>query len=165
MAQSPVENQIQIEIKKDSKQIFNFSHSFRPIYIVSRILGQMPFSIAYHLNGEIPGSRVTKLDVVWFIISSSIYIYATLLSSKCIYVTLEYNFTSTSTLGVVIIFASLLILGLLSIVFDMCCRLKFMDILNKFIIFDKKVKSEILTLNWFAVPFKSNKIDLLKCFS
>lgn len=139
MARYPDENRIQIKIQKDSNQIIDFTHSFRPIYVVSRIFGQMPFSITSHSNGEIRRPRVSNLDVVWFVISSCIYIYAAFISSKSIYATLDNNFSNISTVGVVIIFETMMILGLLSIVFDMCFRLKFINILNKFTTFDEKV--------------------------
>lgn len=153
------ENQISLELKKDLNQIFNFSHSFRPIYIVSRIFGQMPFLITTnHMNGDIHDTRVTWFDLVWFTITSSIYIYSTIYTPKLIYATLQQNFSSISAFGAVIIFASVLFLGVYSILFDMCCRMKIVDILNKFIIFDKKVKDQIyfnhkliwyILWNWF----------------
>lgn len=138
---SPYENQIQIDIKRNSKQMCNFSHSFRPIYIVSRIFGHMPFSIIYHSNGEIERPVVNKLDVMWSIIAFTLYIYAVFIASNWVHTQQEYNILPNISISVdAFVFGSLLILGLVAIVFDMYHRLKFVHIVKNFIIFDKKVR-------------------------
>lgn len=142
MAQSSVENQFKITIGKVPILKFDFTYSFRPIYILSRIFGQMSFSIIYYPNGEIQRPEVSKFDAVWFVISLGLNFYA----AYCIFVLFKTQEDSNflpkiSLFSVISIFILLLLLNLLACVSDICNRFKFMDILKKITLFDKKVKS------------------------
>ena len=132
---SSVKNHSENEVDCTSKQKFN--SSFRPIYIVSRIFGQMPFSIAYHSNGEIRRPVAKKFDAVWFVVSISVFIYYMFRLSKSF--NMKKRFT-TEILHVVDTFVSEIVLfhGFLAIILDMCNRFKLVDIFKMMIIFDKK---------------------------
>lgn len=49
-------------------QKYTFAYCFRPIYIVSRVFGLMPFSITFQLNGNVREPNVSKFDILWFAI-------------------------------------------------------------------------------------------------
>lgn len=140
MAQGSIESQLNIKIKNALNAKCSFVHSFRPIYIVSRIFGQMPFSIAYNANGAIDRPVVHKLDVVWFVIAISVftwdiyhYLKRLIMCQKCVWevisVTPKFIYTIER------------FLGLLAIILDMCYRFKLFDVFKKIIIFDKRASS------------------------
>lgn len=139
MAQPTVENQFEIKVGKNSKPNRNSLYSFRPIYIVSRILGQMPFSIVHNVNGEIHRPIIKKLDIAWIIISFGIYIYDMYRACTFDYFNVQ-NKGSSAVMFVGIIFISVIvhILGFLAITLDMCYRFKLVDIFKKMTHFDKK---------------------------
>lgn len=60
--------------KSISSKKLSFAHSFKPVYILCRIFGFMPFSIAYDSNGEIQTARIRVVDLIWFIISIGVYL-------------------------------------------------------------------------------------------
>lgn len=51
-----------------------FSYGFRPIYYFSRVIGLMPYSMVYNLNGEIQDHRIYIRDGLWLVTSISLYI-------------------------------------------------------------------------------------------
>lgn len=118
----------------------DFARSFRIVYIVSRVFGLMPFTVAYNMNGEIEKPTFTKPDVLWFLISICVYSFG-------IFTQLQFMFPSdlehyTSPLVVLsdsVIIMLGLILAFLAIFSDMCHRSKLVDIAKRFITFDKKV--------------------------
>lgn len=140
MAQSSVENPFRVKIEKISNPKHGSVHTFRPIYIVSRLFGQMPFSIACTVNGKIDRPIVNILDGVWFVVSVSVYVYdicrslgLLIICQKC---TWELLFV-----GKMFLYTIVRVLGLLAIILDMCYRFRFIDIFKKIIIFDKRVSS------------------------
>lgn len=143
MAQSSLENPFHITTKSASKQNFNSLHSYyRPIYVVSRIFGQLPFSFQFESNGNIHRPVIKMLDALWFLLSMSALICF-------MYFSFEYfNYGQksadlfgirTSFVGTNLIAGTGLILGLLTIVLDMCNRFKLVDIFKKIYSFDQRV--------------------------
>lgn len=59
--------------RNNSKKL-TFAHSFKPVHILCRIFGFMPFTIAYNANGAIQTARIRKIDFMWFLISIGIYL-------------------------------------------------------------------------------------------
>lgn len=57
----------------NSKRL-TIAYSLKPMYILSRIFGFMPFSIIFDSNGAIQRARIKKLDFLWFITSIGIYL-------------------------------------------------------------------------------------------
>lgn len=139
MAQPTAEDQFEIKVNQNSKPNRNSSCSFRPVYIVSRILGQMPFSIVYNVNGEIHRPIIKKLDIVWIIIPIGIYIYDMYRACASEYFDL-LNKGSSEVMFVGFIFISVIVhfLGFLTIILDICYRFKLVDIFKKMTNFDKK---------------------------
>lgn len=61
----------------NSKKL-TFAHSFKPVYILCRIFGFMPFTIAYDSNGAIQSARIGVIDFMWFLISIGVYLSSAL---------------------------------------------------------------------------------------
>lgn len=142
MAQHSFINKIGIPFKPSQKihKKINFVHSFRPIYIVSRAFGLMPFSMAYQSNGAIQKPTVCMLDILWFLFSIGVNgfgIYT--LSASIIRKPLSKEPAHLVVLSIYLIVILGLFLGLFTIIFDMCNRSKLVDIVKNFIIFDNKV--------------------------
>lgn len=141
MAQPQIayKNQVQVDNQRAAVQRPNFAYSFRPIYLVSRIFGLMPFSIAYYPNGDIDKPKIGIVDGLWFAISLCVYIFGIYKASDYT----GYNETNTrmclvSAIGFTICFELGLVFGCLSIVFDMGNRFKLIDIIREFTIYDQE---------------------------
>lgn len=126
-------SQNNINLKK-----LTFAHSLKPIYILSRIFGFMPFSIIFESNGAIQTARIRKIDFLWFITSIGIY----LLSA---YYFLIYsmrkpipNGRATLSYGTrsIVIFRKCL--NCLNIGIDMYNRFRLVEILKRINSFDEK---------------------------
>lgn len=120
------ENEIQVEP-------MNFMYSFRPIYYVSWIFGVMPFSIVYDLNGGVLRPKVTRFDGFWFVILVCLYVSSAFLvrSPPGTHFTLMLLYI-LSILGFIYSFSA--------IIFNMCYRSKFIDILKRITTFDNEVR-------------------------
>lgn len=120
----------------------NFEYSFRPIYYISRFFGLMPFSIVFDPIRGIQKPHVNIFDGIWFFVSILIYISMAFISYNDIKLSKDSN---TASFILMLGDSVLLILGLiysaLIIIFDMRNRFKLIEILNKFIKFDKEVGS------------------------
>lgn len=142
MAHSPISfnDRFQVNNQQAPVRKLNFAYTFRPIYLVSRVFGLMPFSIVYYPNGDIHKPRISKFDGVWSVLSLSIYVYG-------IFSTLSYtneysanlrfqskilNICYTLTIGLGLGFC------ISSIILDMGNRFKLIGIIKKFDIFDKE---------------------------
>lgn len=77
MAKSNSENNVHIDNsnQKVSWPKDTFAHGFRPIYIISRAFGLMPFSITFQSNGDVQKSNVSKFDVLWFAIWLCLFLF------------------------------------------------------------------------------------------
>lgn len=116
-----------------------FAYSFKPIHILSRIFGFMPFTIVLDSSGAIQTARVTVLDCLWFITFIGTYIFSTLYFIMYIRgkeVPSSIAMLAYSTQIIVIVRK---LLNCACIATDMCNRRKFVDILKKISIFDEKV--------------------------
>lgn len=56
----------------DSRKL-TFAHSLKPIYVLSRIFGFMPFTIVFDSNGAVQTARIKAIDFIWFMASIGIY--------------------------------------------------------------------------------------------
>lgn len=146
-----IKNPFRINHKNASQQNRNSFYSFRPVYIISRIFGQMPFSIVYNSNGTIFRPAVNKLDGLWFPLSIIVFVFSMYPSFK--YFTSIENFESISTVSFVgnfCIFGCSSLLGF-SIVLDMCIRFRFVDVFKKIAIFDQRVSSNVKNVEIIVV--------------
>lgn len=117
----------------------NFSYSFRPIHLFSRLFGLLPFTIVYGPNGDAQEARVTAFDILWFIISVFFYLIFTLHSLIHMQMPSDPN---QLPLLIHIEYAILIVRSIFSsviIIFDMCNRSTLIDILKKFTTFDMEV--------------------------
>lgn len=122
-----------------SWQKHDFVYCFRPIYIVSRVFGLLPFSLTFHSNGEVQKPNVSKLDIVWFGISLSFLLNA-ISMSIAIQKSSGKKGSLISILGDMWMLFAGLINGVLTIVLDMYNRHKFVDIIKKINTFDREVR-------------------------
>lgn len=124
----------------------NFMQSFRPVYYVSRVFGLKPFSIIYDSNGAVQQSKITKFDGLWFVIS------------MCIYVMMAFSVEESTDGKFIFLLGNVFtIFGLacsvLTIIFDMYNRSRFIDILKNISIFDKEVSNLNGLLNSSSTEF------------
>lgn len=122
----------------DSKRL-TFAHSFKPIYIFSRIFGFMPFTIVLDSSGAIQTARVSVFDSMWFIIFIGTYLFSTLYFVT--YVRGKQVASTFATLAyatrTIVVFRKLF--NCMCITTDMCNRFKLVEILKKIGTFDEKV--------------------------
>lgn len=138
MNRHSVHNQIDA---KNRIQKSDFTLTFQPIYYISRIIGLIPFSISFDLNGEPQRPKVGKFDSIWLIISISVYLYGAWSFIK------KFESPSDpqeSSYIIIYIDNAILVIGLLlgvlAVVLDWWNRYKLVEILEKLLIFDKEVK-------------------------
>lgn len=120
----------------------NFVYGFSPVYYISRVFGLMPFSIICDHRRGIYKPQVKLLDGVWFLLS--IFMYISMAIATYVNLSLPRD-TNTASFILSLGDSMLLIVGLiysaLIIVFDMLNRQRLTEILNKFITFDKEVRT------------------------
>lgn len=129
-----------VSLKKvsESKKA-NFSCSVRPIYYFSRAFGLCPFTLVYDSNGDIQEARVTTLDIIWFLISTILYLF---MAFFCYANMHRPQDTGESQILLIGDYAHLifgLINGAIMVSLDMFNRHKFIDFIKKIITFDKEV--------------------------
>lgn len=126
-----------VSILKKSLNLFDL---IRPMYVISRIFGMLPFKLLHSSMDGIVGQCVRPADLFWFIISIGFHFCLAFLSNQ--------NFKAdehwqTKSLFSVIANLSLffdITLSMLIIIFDMVHRQHIIKILRQFIEFDKKVR-------------------------
>lgn len=143
----------------------DFVHSFEPIYYLSRCFGLMPFKIVRNTNGEIQMPKVSRLDVLWFVISVCLYLY--LVSFIGQYMVFAKDMTRQQSIlfscgQLRLIFC--LIFAILTIGMEMRNRFELVAILKKITNIDKDV-STIPYFSFFTFdsvsPLSINKIMLV----
>lgn len=107
-------------------------HSFQLVYYFSRFAGLWPFTIAYDSNGSIKGARVHLFDILWFLVSISLYF-------ESLYYAFDDMNSSHKSVTMYISHLPSLLFGPVGIVLNMFNRRSLANILNQFIIFDNKV--------------------------
>lgn len=125
--------------KNANSKKLTFAHSFKPIYIFSRIFGYMPFTIVFDSDGGIRTAKIRVIDFLWLIISIGIYFLSAYYffiytGRKPIPVT-----SATLVHGARTIVAFRKLFNCLCIGIDACNRFKLVEILKKINIFDEKV--------------------------
>lgn len=117
----------------------NFEHGFRPLYYFSRLAGLWPFTIIHHSNETNLRARFDYFDGLWFVLTVCLYLALAFISYE--------NLTSIQNQNEVFIARFVLyafritcfMFGVLGIVLDTINRNKLINILQKFIVFDKTV--------------------------
>lgn len=132
-------------IKKGcSWQTHSFAYCFRPIYIVSRILGLIPFSIAFRSNGEMQKPKMSKIDFVWFAIYLSLLFYG--LSLAFGMVKLQQSSSKDCSLISILGDSGMILLGLIittvAIVLNFCNRRELVEIFKDINTFDKEASGK-----------------------
>lgn len=133
---------IQKEVN-DSKRL-DFFRNFKAIYYILRAFGLWPFSFVRDSNGKIQKPKVSKIGLLWFIVSIQLYVLAAFIllkyskslgkndhKSRAIFILLNSN---NARLALSLISIAI------SIVIDMCNRYKLTNIVKIFATFDKSVE-------------------------
>lgn len=121
----------------------NIAYSLIPIYILSRTIGLVPFSIIRDSIGRVQEARVSLFDFCWFVISVLLYLVASFFcyQNLCLIIKLpqDPNTSIILTIGdhLLIIFG--LIYGAIIIAMDMYNRRRLVEILKKITVFDEEV--------------------------
>lgn len=126
-----------------AKQL-NFLNSFKPNYYFLRAFGLWPFSLVGGSNGEIKKPKITKLNLLWLIVSILFYLLALLVFFQN--TKIERNYKNGIVIAKRIInkghhicteFSFIFVA--FSIVINMCNRFKLVNALNMFVHFDDSV--------------------------
>lgn len=107
----------------------------------------MPYTIVFDSNDAIYRPAIRVFDILWFIIA--IFVYSSMIIINYVQ-TSNISFTSSKVLDCssqLILFLSI-VFGLLVILIDILNRFKFVDILNKFIRIDEKVRPFVQFLDF-----------------
>lgn len=136
--------------KKDATKQRDFVDSFLPIYYFLRSFGLMPFSIRRNANRNILDPRVDKFDAGWFVMTILIYSLATFVSFEYV----KFKPETNTQLNMLVIWTNLhLTLGMVFcvviIAMDMYNRVKLVNLIKTFTIFDKQVSYSALILIHF----------------
>lgn len=118
-----------------------FVQSVSPIYFFSRVVGLMPFTIAHDRDSKILRAKVTAFDFIWFVISISVHTCFVVIW----YRNLDYkkikNVSNVLPIGMGAHATFGLIYSVICVVMDMCNRCKLVDLLRRFMTFDKEVRA------------------------
>lgn len=129
--------------KETASKEGNFAYNLSPIHLYSRLFGLVPFRMVRDSNGEIE-ARAGKIDILWFLISISLYLFLAYAYGKMIYNLHDFNDTNQSyilSLGDTILIILGLIFAAVAVVMDMYNRKRIVDFLKHFIHFDKNVSN------------------------
>lgn len=138
--ESQFENTI-VEINNTKK--LNFPCNFKVNYHFLRAFGLWPFSLIRDSNGEFQKPKITKIDLLWSLVSILSYISASIgfyMNAKA----LEMKTTDLKIESIMInvdymrIVFSLIFVAI-SIAVDMFNRFKLVNVLNNFVRFDESV--------------------------
>lgn len=122
----------------------NFCYNVRPIHSYSRIFGMTPFSIIPGLSGEPYEARVKIFDFVWFIVSTCAYVILGIGYLQTLGVQLNPNESYILVYMDTLLISFGVLFGAIIIVLDMLNRFRIIEILEKFMLFDKRVRKTIL---------------------
>lgn len=117
----------------------NFEYGFRPVYNFSRLVGLWPFSIIHHSNGSILRASVSYFDGLRFISIVCLYLTLAYFSYEKLTAIQEKNEVYISHAVSYLFQISCFLYGICAIVLDTINRNKLVNILQKFIEFDKEV--------------------------
>lgn len=123
------------------KKSVNLYDLIRPIYVISRIFGMLPFRILRSSTGDIVGQYVGPIDLIWFFVTIGIYFFLAFSSIQNIAADQHWETKSLFSIGDNFIVLYDITTAILTIILDMFNRHHFINILKKFIEFDKKVRA------------------------
>lgn len=124
---------MELSIKK-----INFSYGIRPMYYFSRTVGLWPFSIISNSNGMIRRAQIGVCDIMWFLISICLFIWAIFIFFDQTYLR-DKRFGSVTLVGFLVFQTMSLGFGMFAIILDLFNRNKLIGILQQFTKFDKQV--------------------------
>lgn len=132
----------------ENSKALNFLSSFKLNYYFLRAFGLWPFSFVLDSNGKIQKPKITKIDLLWFIISMFLYPSVSIVfyvnSQALIVELIDSKILSYLNHGDSVRIALSLIFVSLSIAIDMFNRFKLVNLLNGFFQFDGAVSVSII---------------------
>lgn len=124
-----------------------FNDIIRTTHKISRVFGQLPFSVKYTANDEIESTHVRLFDLIWFFTSIAFYLYF----MQSIWSTFDLTGDFQSLLIFIIARLILivdLLLSAIAVVLDMFNRNRLIGILKELKTFDTEViYTRIITLD------------------
>lgn len=143
------------------KKSVNLYDLIRPMYVISRIFGMLPFRILRSSAGDsIVGQCVGPIDLIWFFVTIGIHFYLAFSSIQNIAADQHWQTKSLFSIGDNFIVLYDITIAILTIILDMINRHRFINILKKFIEFDKKVKSDHFFRNHITVSHQLIKTNI-----
>lgn len=134
-------------------QQLDFPSSFKPNYYFLRALGLWPFSFVRDSDGKIQEPKITKLDLLWFIVSILLYILASIFNSENNQTKdreyMHVKILRIITYGVYLRLTLSLLFVALIIGIDMCNRFKLVKVLKTIVDFDDLVSFSILLVSFY----------------
>lgn len=116
----------------------NFSYSFQPLYYFSRVFGMQPFTILRTPSGDISGQKISFMDFIWFLISTTVFVALAHYTSRSIPHFWDHS-SRVSLIGDQIVSTGGFLFSIVFICLDLFNRNRFIEILRKFDKFDKEV--------------------------
>lgn len=142
-----VDNQLQNTAESvTSHRELNFFSCFKVNYYFLRALGLWPFSFVRDSSGKIQKPKVTKIDLLWFIVSILLYVSASVVYNNTSNVESKYmNNIATYIMHkgeyIRLTLSIFLVTSIIGI--DMCNRFKIVNAIKMFIHFDEVVSVSI----------------------
>lgn len=140
-------------LNKDDQWVKNhFIQSISPIYYFSRSVGLMPFTIVHDKNEKVLAARVTVFDFAWFVISVCMHLGFLIFWCQNMDVSENESGSHVLPIGEATALIIWLIYSVFCVAVDMYNRHRLVDIMRKFIVFDKDVsKMELKTLSIYQI--------------
>lgn len=118
----------------------DFYYSIRPLVIVSRCYGLLPFSFETNVYGEVHRTKVTIFDSIWFIVAIAMYFSCAFVVSMQIRLAPEYKSMIILLLAEQLLLVFGLVMCVVGIIMDMLNRDRILRNVQRFQSFDTEVE-------------------------
>lgn len=125
--------------RKMQPRKYNLTNCFVIIYLFSRAIGLLPFSVVRDSNGRVQRAKVSLLDFIWFAISIGLNLFMAFYCYQTTEVPQDPNESVILIIGDNMLLIVGLLLGAFSILIDMFNRGRLVNIVKRFSAFDDEV--------------------------
>lgn len=139
MANSLKLNLPTLDKKGTASKNIDFVYNLKSIHLYSRLFGLVPFTLVRDSNGEVQKPHVGKIDLLWFMISISLYLYLAYAYWIVVSGMQDARRSSILQLGDTMLIVLGLIYGAAICIIDMYNRTRIAEFLKHFLLFDKNV--------------------------
>lgn len=133
----PVNFVKRIRSNQAPKKSVNLFDCVRPMHLICRIFGMLPFKILHSSRGDILGHHIGPIDLIWLIVSIGLCFSGTFYFYRILSTSARRN-NLMAILDRYNVFIDIALM-LFTIIVDMVHRHRFIQILKQFIEFDRKV--------------------------